>query len=499
MDSIVQNTQADFGNQEFQSAVQGTELSALQDVILTNVSMGLAGVGQEASNTENIGMMQTLARHKNNDSSDQEPQIERVQSVLQQSGRPLPKELRERLERSFGHDLSDVRIHTDGQAQLAAQSIHAQAFAAGTHIAFNRGAYGPNTKKGDELIGHEVAHVVQFKEGRMGRATDSEGGVPVTSPSDGVEREAEQRGAEFASGMLEESASMSAAAPMEHSVDSLVARKEAEEGPEDRPDIDLEKAEEEKKRFEESGKKEKQKEKQKENEESKDKTEENESKTSEEQEKSEEEGTKEGEEKVEPEQVSMGSTEGGGGASVETGSTATAPQLDGLVDYYMETHWDRSEYREKLEEYDLLVSEYSSVADGLNLSDGASTALGWAGDMLKIGTDAILIGGVKAIPGVGAIFHVAYGVRDIIKNNKDYGELNDSFGNNVANLQVSQILWAVLLETLMMASPSFKILQLHCLGLVWAPLLQGFWQRLEKLEMGLHLSVIRSKRFARQF
>ena len=72
-------------------------------------------------------------------------------------GSPLPEDVRSRMERGFGEDLSDVRVHTDAAAQRGAVGSSAQALTVGDRIAF-----GPGATPGDSrLLAHELAHVVQ--------------------------------------------------------------------------------------------------------------------------------------------------------------------------------------------------------------------------------------------------------------------------------------------------------------------------------------------------
>ena len=84
--------------------------------------------------------------------------------------------------------LGSARMHTGAQAGEAAQMLGARAFAVGTDVAFAPGLFRPGTPEGDELIAHELVHVVQFVEGRLPDGPD--GGVSVSSPSDAHEREA---------------------------------------------------------------------------------------------------------------------------------------------------------------------------------------------------------------------------------------------------------------------------------------------------------------------
>jgi Domain of unknown function (DUF4157) len=54
-----------------------------------------------------------------------------------------------------------VRVHTDGRADGLNRSIQAKAFTTGQNIFFRQGAYQPGSKGGQELIAHELTHVVQ--------------------------------------------------------------------------------------------------------------------------------------------------------------------------------------------------------------------------------------------------------------------------------------------------------------------------------------------------
>jgi hypothetical protein len=65
------------------------------------------------------------------------------------------------MQRSFGHDFSDVRIHTGAAASAAAGRRGAAAYAVGSDIVFAEGRYDPDAAAGDSLIAHELAHVVQ--------------------------------------------------------------------------------------------------------------------------------------------------------------------------------------------------------------------------------------------------------------------------------------------------------------------------------------------------
>ncbi|WP_374569201.1 DUF4157 domain-containing protein [Ideonella sp.] len=84
-------------------------------------------------------------------------------AALQAGGAPLPAAVRREMEAGFGIDLSSVRVHTGAEANVLAEQLHAHAFTVGEHIAFNRGAFAPQSGAGRHLLAHELAHVAQHR------------------------------------------------------------------------------------------------------------------------------------------------------------------------------------------------------------------------------------------------------------------------------------------------------------------------------------------------
>jgi hypothetical protein len=78
-------------------------------------------------------------------------------------GNPLPNATRDVTEAALGANFAGVRVHEGPQAQR----IGALAFTTGTDIYFAPGQFQPETMPGQQLIGHELAHVVQQRAGRV--------------------------------------------------------------------------------------------------------------------------------------------------------------------------------------------------------------------------------------------------------------------------------------------------------------------------------------------
>ena len=84
-----------------------------------------------------------------------------VDDVLRSPGQPLDSESRGFMEERFGYDFSSVRVHADQQAQRSADETNADAYTVGQDIVFASGRYAPQTPAGQELLAHELTHVVQ--------------------------------------------------------------------------------------------------------------------------------------------------------------------------------------------------------------------------------------------------------------------------------------------------------------------------------------------------
>lgn len=90
------------------------------------------------------------------------PAAER-QATSGPAGRPVPDALRARMEAAFGADFSAVTVH-EGEEPAA---VGALALTSGEAITLRPGL-GADTADGAQVLGHELAHVLQQREGRVG-------------------------------------------------------------------------------------------------------------------------------------------------------------------------------------------------------------------------------------------------------------------------------------------------------------------------------------------
>jgi|GEM_PF-5003728 len=104
---------------------------------------------------------QTKPSTQNREKNDATPTIESRLASQKGGGNPLPDEVRSFMEPRFGADFSQVRVHTDSEANQMNQELQAQAFTQGSDLYFGAGRYNPGSSEGKHLLAHELTHVIQ--------------------------------------------------------------------------------------------------------------------------------------------------------------------------------------------------------------------------------------------------------------------------------------------------------------------------------------------------
>jgi hypothetical protein len=125
-------------------------------------------------------VIQTIQRKK--------AEEEKALQKKSETGNKMTPEVQSKMESAFGADFSNVNIHQGSNAT----SVGAIAYTQGNDIHFANGQYNPTQQKGQELLGHELAHVVQQREGRV-QATTQAKGLPVND-DEKLEKEADAMG-----------------------------------------------------------------------------------------------------------------------------------------------------------------------------------------------------------------------------------------------------------------------------------------------------------------
>lgn len=108
------------------------------------------------------------------------------------TGHPLPGPIRQQMETAFRTDFRSVRIHEGREAA----AIGANAFTRGEHLYFAPGMYRPESREGQQRIGHELTHVMTQRAGRIPRPAL---GTAIVQNRQ-LEAEAESQGARAAAG-----------------------------------------------------------------------------------------------------------------------------------------------------------------------------------------------------------------------------------------------------------------------------------------------------------
>lgn len=119
------------------------------------------------------------------DAGEAGPEIEGAIEGARGRGQPLDRGVQAQMEQAFGADFGGVRVHTGAQADTLNRALSARAFTTGQDIFFRDGEYRPGSSSGQELLAHELTHVVQQSGGVQTKLT-------VGPPNDIYEQEADQ-------------------------------------------------------------------------------------------------------------------------------------------------------------------------------------------------------------------------------------------------------------------------------------------------------------------
>ena len=87
--------------------------------------------------------------------------VESKISAKSGSGQTIPDVNRNMFESAMGHDFSNVNVHADAESDSLNKQLGARAFTTGSDIFFRQGEYNPGSSGGQELLAHELTHVVQ--------------------------------------------------------------------------------------------------------------------------------------------------------------------------------------------------------------------------------------------------------------------------------------------------------------------------------------------------
>jgi hypothetical protein len=135
----------------------------------------ISSIQREAMEEEEELQMKSLVQRRGDlgggeASTDLESSIQSARG----SGQSLDADLQAKMGQAMGADFSGVKVHTDSQSDQLNKSIQAKAFTTGQDVFFRQGAYEPSSRGGQELIAHELTHVVQQNSGAVQRLVQRE-------------------------------------------------------------------------------------------------------------------------------------------------------------------------------------------------------------------------------------------------------------------------------------------------------------------------------------
>ncbi|MCD4752000.1 MAG: DUF4157 domain-containing protein [Anaerolineaceae bacterium] len=144
----------------------------------------------------NQAVQRLIAQRKSEEGFDLD---DKTTAKIQQSrsgGQALESSLQRQMETKFGKSLDDVKLHTDQPANTLSQQLGASAFTIGSDVFFREGKYDPGSTKGQELLAHELTHVIQQREGKV---NSGKPGLNVRPAGDEFEQEADSTAQSLAS------------------------------------------------------------------------------------------------------------------------------------------------------------------------------------------------------------------------------------------------------------------------------------------------------------
>ena len=116
-------------------------------------------VQRQVEEEEEEEMLQ--AKELSGQTSEVTPNLESRINAIRGGGQHLPAPTRAFFEPRFGYNFTQVRVHTDAEANTFNHSLNARAFTIGQDIFFSHGEYNSGSSSGQELLAHELTHVVQ--------------------------------------------------------------------------------------------------------------------------------------------------------------------------------------------------------------------------------------------------------------------------------------------------------------------------------------------------
>ncbi|MFM7888974.1 MAG: DUF4157 domain-containing protein [Pseudanabaena sp.] len=168
-------------NDKYEKEADATASKVVQQI--NSSTQDLSVQRQDSTDQDEIQMKPVISKIQREESMENEDEELQMKSLVQKrenvgggeasndlessiqnargSGQSLDPNLQEKMGQAMGADFSGVKVHIDSHADQLNKSIQAKAFTTGQDVFFRQGAYEPSSKSGQELIAHELTHVVQ--------------------------------------------------------------------------------------------------------------------------------------------------------------------------------------------------------------------------------------------------------------------------------------------------------------------------------------------------
>jgi hypothetical protein len=152
-------------NDKYEQEADATAARVVQQINSSIPSQSLPIQRQEMEEDEELQMKPLVQRSENIGGGEASTDLESAIQSARGSGQSLDANLQQSMGQAMGADFSGVKVHTDSQSDQLNKSIQAKAFTTGQDLFFRQGAYEPSSRGGQELIAHELTHVVQQNVG----------------------------------------------------------------------------------------------------------------------------------------------------------------------------------------------------------------------------------------------------------------------------------------------------------------------------------------------
>jgi len=157
-------------NDKYELEADATAARVVQQINSSITSQSQPVQRQELEEDEELQMKPLVQRSENLGGDEASTDLESAIQSARGSGQSLDANLQESMGQAMGADFSGVKVHTDSQSDQLNKSIQAKAFTTGQDLFFRQGAYEPSSRGGQELIAHELTHVVQQNGGAVQRS-----------------------------------------------------------------------------------------------------------------------------------------------------------------------------------------------------------------------------------------------------------------------------------------------------------------------------------------